>query len=161
MKNDNNPYLALEKKYFLHTFKRQPLLIQKAHGSYVWDEKGKRYFDFFSGLAVCGVGHTQENVVKAIKRQAAQLIHCSNYFYTQPQMDLAKALTAKWTNSRVFFANSGAEANELAVKLARLWGHHHKKTGREVISFENAFHITSAFSFSNFPLKTTSLYFKV
>ena len=138
MKKDHNPYLELEKKYFLYTFKRQPILVKKAHGSYIWDEKGKRYLDFYSGIAVCGVGHTNKNVVKAIQRQAAQLIHSSNYFYTQPQMDVAKLITSKWAGSRVFFSNSGAEANETAIKLARLWGHHNKKPGRDIISFENA-----------------------
>src|SRR5258706_11809133 len=104
---DANPYLSSEKKYFIYTFKRQPLLIKKGRDSFVWDEKGKRYFDFYSGLAVCGVGHNHRNVVKAIRKQSEQLLHSSNYFYTRPQMELAKSLTKKLAGSRVFFSNSG------------------------------------------------------
>jgi acetylornithine/succinyldiaminopimelate/putrescine aminotransferase len=79
-------------------------------------------------------------VVGAIKRQADKLLHSSNYFYTQPQMDLAKALTARYKGSKVFFSNSGAEANETAIKLARLWAAKNGKPGRDIITFENAFH---------------------
>lgn len=135
-----NPYLTEELKYFLYTFKRQPILIKKAKNGWVWDEKGGKYFDFFSGLAVCGVGHNNARVVKAVQRQAAQLIHSSNFFYTKPQFELAKALTEKFKPSRVFFSNSGAEANELAIKLARLWATKEKKKGREIITFQNSFH---------------------
>lgn len=135
-----NPYLKTELKYFLHTFWRQPILVQKARGSRVWDENGRRYFDFFSGLAVCGVGHNNDAVVRAVRRQAGRVLHTSNYFYTQPQMRLAEALTKRVPGSRVFFSNSGAEANELAIKLARLWATHQKKPGREIVTFRNAFH---------------------
>lgn len=135
-----NPYLKHELKYFLHTFKRQPLLFERASGIYVWDEAGRKYIDFFSGLAVCGVGHNNQNVVRAIRNQAGALIHSSNYFYTRPQMELARALTSRWSGSRVFFANSGAEANELAIKLARLWAARTGKPGREIITYHNAFH---------------------
>src|ERR1700759_1246076 len=135
-----NPYYKQEQKYFLNTFKRQPLFLVKAQGSFVWDKNGKRYIDFFSGLAVCGVGHNHPKIVAAIKQQADKLLHSSNYFYTQPQMDLAKAITARYKGSRVFFSNSGAEANEMAIKLARLWASKNGKAGRDIITFENAFH---------------------
>lgn len=135
-----NPYLKTELKYFLHTFNRQPLLIAKANGSTVWDEKGRRYLDFYSGLAVCGVGHNHRRVVEALKKQAGRLIHSSNFFYTRPQLRLAEALTKKWKGSKVFFSNSGAEANELAIKLARLWASHHRKPGRDIVTFTNGFH---------------------
>jgi acetylornithine/N-succinyldiaminopimelate aminotransferase len=138
--SDKNPYLKTELKYFLHTFKRQPLLIARGKGPYVWDEKGRKYFDFYSGLAVCGVGHTNVNVVTAIERQSRLLLHSSNFFYTKPQIEMAKALTSRWNGSRVFFSNSGAEANELAIKLARLWATRHNKPGRDIISFHNSFH---------------------
>src|SRR5882672_10372462 len=137
---EKNPYRATEHKYFLHTFHRQPLLLKKARGSVVWDERGRRYYDFYSGLAVCGVGHNNRRVVKAIQRQSSQLIHSSNYYYTEPQMNLAKAITARWKGSRVFFSNSGGEANELAIKLARLWAFNKKKLGREIITFKDSFH---------------------
>jgi predicted acetylornithine/succinylornithine family transaminase len=135
-----NPYLHTELKHFMHTFKRQPLLLVKAKGSRVWDEKGREYYDFFSGIAVCGVGHNDPGVVRAIQKQSANLLHSSNYFYTKPQTALAKALTARYKGSRVFFSNSGAEANETAIKLARLWATNRKKKGREIIVFLNAFH---------------------
>ncbi len=135
-----NPYLDKELKHFLYTFKRQPLLIAKAKDSYVWDSKGKKYLDFYSGLAVCGVGHNNPNVVRAVQKQAAKLLHSSNYFYTEPQSNLARELTARYKGSRVFFSNSGAEANELAIKLARLWATKNNKPGRDIITFENAFH---------------------
>ncbi|MCG3205494.1 MAG: Acetylornithine aminotransferase [Elusimicrobia bacterium] len=136
----NNPFAEKELKHFLHTFKRQPLLIAKAKGALVWDNHGKKYFDFFSGLAVCGVGHNHPKVVQAIRSQAGKVLHSSNYFYTHPQMQLAESLTRRYEGSRVFFSNSGAEANELAIKLARLWATRNNKPGREIITFENAFH---------------------
>ena len=135
-----NPYLNTELKHFLHTFKRQPLLLVRAKGSRVWDEKGRSYYDFFSGIAVCGVGHNDPGVVRAVKAQADLLLHSSNYFYTRPQSALARALTARYKGSRVFFSNSGAEANETAIKLARLWATNRGKKGREIITFLNAFH---------------------
>jgi predicted acetylornithine/succinylornithine family transaminase len=135
-----NPYSKDEHKYFLNTFKRQPLFLVKAKDSTVWDKNGKSYIDFFSGLAVCGIGHNHPSVVRAIKRQADKILHSSNYFYTQPQMDLAGAITARYQGSKVFFSNSGAEANETAIKLARLWAAKNGKAGRDIITFENAFH---------------------
>src|SRR5258708_22855042 len=140
MSQDTNPYLKLELKHFLHTFKRQPLWLVKARDSYVWDKNGRKYLDFFSGLAVCGVGHNNQKVVRAIQKQAAALLHSSNFFYTTPQINLAKAITARFKDSRVFFSNSGAEANELAIKLARLWAAKNNKPGREILTFHNAFH---------------------
>lgn len=138
--NKSNPFLKTELRYFLHTFKRQPLLLTKARGTYVWDHRGRRYLDFFSGISVCSVGHAHPNVVAAIQRQSNALLHVSNYFYTQPQMELAAALTKRIPGSRVFLSNSGAEANEMAIKLARLWASKNKKAGREIVVFSNAFH---------------------
>lgn len=135
-----NPYEAKELKYFLHTFKRQPTLLTKASGPYVWDANGKKYFDFFSGLAVCGVGHNHPKIKAAIHKQTERLLHVSNHFYTEPQSQLAQMLTARYKGSKVFFSNSGAEANEMAIKLARLWASHEKKKGRTIITFSNAFH---------------------
>lgn len=135
-----NPYLKQEKKTFIHTFNRHPILFKKARGHWLWDEKGKKYLDFFSGLAVCGVGHSHAKVLSAIKTQSQKIIHASNLFYTDPQIKLSHALTKRWPGSKVFFSNSGAEANEMAIKLARLWGTRHKKAGREIISFNQSFH---------------------
>jgi len=137
---EKNPYLREELKYFLHAYHRQPLVITKTKGPYVWDEKGRRYIDFTSGLAVCGIGHNHPNVIKAIQKQSRAALHTSNFFYTKPQMQLAKLLTSKQKGSRVFFSNSGAEANECAIKLARLWAGKMDKKGRDIIGFHNSFH---------------------
>src|SRR5689334_10964506 len=124
--------------YILNTYRRYPIAIQRARGSWVWDEKGKRYLDFFSGLAVSGIGHALPAVVAAVRRQAGQLIHSSNLFYTAPAALLAEQLCKRSFAGKVFFCNSGTEANEAAIKLARKFG---SRQGRhEIIVFENSFH---------------------
>jgi len=125
-------------QFIFNTYKRNPLTIARAKGSWVWDEKGKKYLDFFSGLAVSGIGHSLPTVVKAIQKQAAQLIHSSNLYYTKPAAELAEVLCKRSFADRVFFANSGAEANEAAIKLVRKFGH--SKGRHEMIVFENSFH---------------------
>src|SRR5262245_4600583 len=126
-------------RYILNTYKRYPIAIKKAKGSWVWDEKGKKYLDFFSGLAVSGVGHTLPPVVAAIKAQTAKLLHCSNLYYSEPAARLAEQLCKRSFADKVFFSNSGSEANECAIKLARRHGW--KNGGRyEIITFENSFH---------------------
>lgn len=125
-------------RYIFDTYKRNPLTIARARGSWVWDEKGRKYLDFFSGLAVSGIGHTLPPVVGVITRQARRLVHGSNLFYTAPAADLAEQLVKRSFADRVFFCNSGAEANEAAIKLARKNGH---ARGRfEIIVFQNSFH---------------------
>ena len=125
-------------KYILNTYKRTPLVVTRARGSWVWDEKGKKYLDFFSGLAVSGIGHTLPSVVRAVRRQAGRLLHASNVYYTEPGARLAEELCKRSFAGKVFFSNSGAEANECAIKLARRFGH---PTGRyEIVVFENSFH---------------------
>ncbi len=125
-------------EYQFNTYKRNPLVIKKAQGSWVWDDKGKRYLDFFSGLAVSGIGHTLPPVVAAIQSQSKKLLHASNLFYTEPAALLAKELCQRSFAKKVFLCNSGAEANEAAIKLARKYG---SRNGRhEIIVFENSFH---------------------
>lgn len=126
-------------RHILNTYKRYPLVIQRAKGSWVWDEKGKKYLDFFSGLAVSGVGHALPAVVRAVRRQAGRLIHCSNLFYSEPAAHLAEELCRRSFAGKVFFCNSGAEANEAAIKLARKRGHQGGDR-YEIIVFENSFH---------------------
>ncbi|OGS45766.1 MAG: acetylornithine aminotransferase [Elusimicrobia bacterium RIFOXYD2_FULL_34_15] len=129
-------YYDLEKKYIFQTYKRNPILFVKGSGKYLWDDKGKRYLDFLSGISVCSVGHCNPKIVGAIQKQSKELIHTSNLFYTKPQIELAKILSGVSFGGKVFFSNSGAEANECAIKLARKWGN-----GRsEIISFMNSFH---------------------
>jgi acetylornithine/N-succinyldiaminopimelate aminotransferase len=123
----------------LNTYKRYPLAISRAKGSWVWDDKGKKYLDFFSGLAVSGIGHNMPSVVSAIKKQASTLLHTSNLYYTAPAAQLAEQLCKRSFADKVFFSNSGSEANECAIKLARRHGW--KNGGRyEIIVFENSFH---------------------
>src|SRR5690349_9840717 len=110
-------------RFIFNTYKRNPLVLQRAKGSWVWDDQGKKYLDFFSGLAVSGIGHNLPSVVKAVQSQAAKLIHASNLYYTAPAADLAEQLCKRSFADRVFFCNSGAEANEGAIKLIRKNGY--------------------------------------
>ncbi len=128
----------LTDQYIFNTYKRNPVVIARAKGSWVWDNKGKKYLDFFSGLAVSGIGHALPAVVAAIKQQSKKLLHASNLFYTEPAARLAEELCRRSFAKKVFLCNSGAEANEAAIKLARKFG---SKDGRyEIIVFENSFH---------------------
>ncbi len=126
-------------QYVLNTYKRNPLVIKRARGSWVWDDKGKKYLDFFSGLAVSGIGHVLPPIVNAVRHQAGRLIHCSNLFYSEPSALLAEELCQRSFAGKVFFCNSGAEANEAAIKLARKFGHQ-SGDRHEIIVFENSFH---------------------
>ena len=122
-------------KYIFNTYTRQPIAIKKASGAVVTDVNGKEYIDCVAGIAVNNVGHCHPAVVEAIKRQAGQLIHVSNLYYTENQAALAEELVSLTGTDRVFFCNSGAEAVEGALKLAR------KASGKkEFIATENAFH---------------------
>lgn len=131
---------ALEKKYLLNTTKRVPLGLVRGAGSRVWDEGGKEYLDFTAGWAVNALGHCHPAVVGAVGQQARTLIQTSNQFYTKPQLELAELLVANSCLQKVFFCNSGAEANEGAVKLARRYGKLHLGGAYEVITTFNSFH---------------------
>jgi len=114
-----NQLMNLSDQYIASTYSRLPVVIVKGSGCKLWDSEGKEYLDFVGGLAVCNLGHCHPDVVKAIKEQADALIHVSNLYYTEPQTKLAKLLVENSFADRVFFCNSGAEANEAAIKLAR------------------------------------------
>src|SRR3989338_1019544 len=125
-------------KYIMNTYNRVPLCLEKAKGTKVWDIDGKEYLDFFPGWAVSGIGHCHPTVVKAIEKQSKKLLHVSNNYYSHAQANLAKTIIKNSFPGKVFFANSGAEANEAAIKLARLYGH---PTGRfEIITMTKSFH---------------------
>ena len=112
----------IEAQYYMQVVRRQPVTIVKGEGTKVWDDTGKEYLDFTSGWAVNNIGHCHPAVVKAVQDQAAKLMQTSNAYYTVPQLELAKVLIDNSCLDRVFFSNSGAEANEGAVKLARKYG---------------------------------------
>lgn len=128
-------------EYIINTYGDRNLAFVKGEGPYLWDAEGKQYLDFLGGLAVNGLGHCHPNVVAAIQEQAGTLLHTSNLYYIQPQAELAKMLVENSDMEQVFFCNSGAEANEAAIKLARKFT---KDSGRpnayEIITMENSFH---------------------
>lgn len=128
-------------KYLMQTYARQPVSIIRGRGSKVYDLEGREYTDFVAGIAVNILGHGHPDLVQAIQRQAAQLIHVSNLYYTEPQVKLGQMLVDHSFGDRVFFCNSGAEANEAAIKLARRYGHERHGAGRfEIITMKNSFH---------------------
>lgn len=133
-----------EQKYIINTYNRQrettPLLV-RGKGTRVWDENGKEYLDFVGGLAVNALGHCYPPVIEAACRQMEKVIHTSNLYYTEPQVKLACVLVENSCAGKVFFANSGAEANEAAIKLARKYSKLHFGEGRfEIITALNSFH---------------------
>ncbi|HXW85039.1 MAG TPA: acetylornithine transaminase [Candidatus Binataceae bacterium] len=117
-----------------------PLAFVRGHGAYLFDANGNRYLDFFCGLAVTSLGHGHPRVVRAIKDQADKLTHVSNVFHTEPTARLAERLATKFGNGRVFLGNSGAEANEAAIKLARRYGHKDGGGRFEIIAALGSFH---------------------
>jgi acetylornithine/N-succinyldiaminopimelate aminotransferase len=133
-------WIDLENRYYMQVARRQPIVIVRGEGTRVWDEDDKEYLDFTSGWAVNTLGHSHPVQVKAIQEQAATLIQTSNQFFTVPQVKLAQALVENSCLDRVFFSNSGAEANEGAVKLARKYGKTHRNGAYEVITALNSFH---------------------
>ena len=131
---------SIEAKYYMQLVKRQPVVIVKGEGTRVWDDEGKEYLDFTAGWAVNNVGHANPVVADAIAEQARTLLQTSNQFYTIPQLHLAEVLVENSCFDRVFIANSGLEANEGAIKLARKYGSLHRNGAFEIITAENSFH---------------------
>lgn len=137
-----NEIMEMDKKYFMNTFgSRIPVCFDYGKGINLWDTNGKKYYDFFAGIAVSVLGHSHPNLVKAIKDQAEKFLHCSNLYYIEPQAKLAKLLVENSCADKVFFANSGAEANEGAIKLARIYFKKKGVDGKyEIITLKNSFH---------------------
>jgi len=131
---------AREAHAYMHTFRREPLVLVRGRGTRVWDETGRRYLDLVAGIAVNVLGHAHPAVATAIARQARTLIHTSNLYYTLPQLELAEMLLDLTGMEGVFFTNSGAEANEAAIKIARKWGKRYKDGAYEIVCAENSFH---------------------
>lgn len=129
-----------ERQYYIHTFNRQPMVIERGEGARVWDTDGNEYLDFIAGIAVNNLGHCHPVVTEAIREQAGKLVQTSNLFYTTPQLELAEVLVESSGMDKVFFANSGVEANEGAIKLARKYGRLHRGGAQSVITTLNSFH---------------------
>lgn len=137
----NQEIIELSQKYLMNTYARYPVAFVKGSGCYLWDANGKKYLDFLAGIAVNGLGHSHPKIQEVLIRQAGQLIHTSNLFYVQPQAELAQMLCELSFADRAFFCNSGAEANEAAVKLARKYQKKKKgPEGGEILTMERSFH---------------------
>jgi len=142
---------ALEQRYLMQTYKRGAVDFVRGEGSLLWDADGKEYLDFLTGISVCSLGHCHPAVVGAVREQSARLMHVSNLFYTEPMARLAQRLSDSSLGGRVFFANSGTEANECAIKVARKHAHGRGIAAPEIVSFESDFHGRSYGSLSATP----------
>ena len=126
--------------HLMNTYMRQPVTFTKGEGVWLWDDKGEKYLDALAGVAVNGLGHAHPKLVKAISEQAARLIHVSNIYQIAEQSALADKVCEISGMDKVFFCNSGCEANEAAIKLARLYGHNKGIENPEIIVMEQSFH---------------------
>ena len=133
-------WIDMEKQYYMFTVRRQPVVIERGEGTRAWDVDGKEYLDFCAGWAVNNLGHCHPAITQAIVEQASTLLQTSNQFYTLPQLHLAQLLVENSAMDKVFFSNSGAEANEGAVKLARKYGKKNRDGAYEVITAFSSFH---------------------
>lgn len=129
-----------EAQLYMQASRRMPVTVVRGAGTRVWDDEGREYLDFVAGIATNTLGHADPDLAEVIARQAKTLVHASNLVYTLPQIELAELLVAHSCADRVYFVNSGAEANETAVKLARKWGKIHRGGAHAIICAENAFH---------------------
>jgi acetylornithine aminotransferase/acetylornithine/N-succinyldiaminopimelate aminotransferase len=137
MSKGNNSWIERSNQVFINTYSRFPAVLVKGQGCRLEDAEGKKYLDFLAGIAVCSLGHCHPEVTRAICDQAGKLLHVSNLFHTKPQTELAELLVANSFADQVFFGNSGAEANEAAIKLARK---HSGENRFEIISLSGSFH---------------------
>ncbi len=138
--HDSAYWMAQESEYYVHTFNRQPIVVARGEGARVWDVDGNEYLDFTAGLAVTCLGHSHPAVTEALREQAGTLMQMSNLYYSVPQLELARLLVENSCMDKVFFTNSGVEANEGAVKLARKYGRLHRNGAQSVITVLNSFH---------------------
>jgi acetylornithine/N-succinyldiaminopimelate aminotransferase len=131
---------ALEERYLMRTYRRAPVEFVRGEGTLLWDVDGVEYLDFMTGISVCSVGHCNPAVVEAVREQAGRLMHVSNLFYTEPMARLAERLCESSLGGRAFFSNSGTEANECAIKIARKHAHRRGVEAPEIVSFDRDFH---------------------
>lgn len=132
--------MDLEKAYVLQNYGRYPLMLVRGQGAYVWDDRGKEYLDLISGIGVNGLGHAHPRILKVIQEQAGLMIHSSNLYYHPYQGLLAKRLASISGLQRTFFANTGTEAMEGAIKMIRSHGHRVSSAKFEIVALENSFH---------------------
>ena len=130
----------LAERYLMQVGRRLPITFVRGRGCILYDDSGREYLDLVAGIAVNLLGHAHPDIVAAVTRQSAELIHTSNLYFTQPQVELARRLVELSFPSRVFFCNSGAEANEAAIKLARKWGARNRGGAFEIITTTGSFH---------------------
>ena len=130
----------LADRYLMQTGRRLPVTFVRGRGCMVYDDAGREYLDLVAGIAVNLLGHSHPDVVEAVNKQAGELIHTSNLYFTKPQVELARRLVELSFPSRAFFCNSGAEANEAAIKLARKWGAKNRDGAFEIITTTGSFH---------------------
>lgn len=130
----------IDQRHVMPTYARQPVVFVRGQGARLWDSEGREYIDLVGGIAVDAVGHCHPRVVQALQQQAARLLHVSNLYYTEPQFRLASRLCEIAQMDKVFFCNSGAEANECALKIARKWGKRRQPPATEIVAVEGAFH---------------------
>lgn len=133
-------FSQLEKQYMMPTYERFNLVLEKGEGCYVYDEEGHKYLDMGSGIAVNSLGYHHPVLTEALKNQVGKLIHTSNYYYTKPQIEAAQLLVTYSSLDKVFFCNSGTEANEGAIKLARKYGKQKSPSKTQIISLKGGFH---------------------
>jgi acetylornithine/N-succinyldiaminopimelate aminotransferase len=137
---NNLEIAALTDKYVARTYARIPIALVRGRGTKVWDAEGKEYLDFLAGIAVNSLGHCHPAIVRAIREQSKKLLHVSNLYHILPQSELARELCDHSFAERVFFCNSGAEANEAAIKLVRRYGQEKLGGKYEILSTHNSFH---------------------
>ena len=138
---DSQNLMQRSQNHICQTYNRYNLAITRGSGCYLYDQEGRQYLDFVAGIAVCNLGHCPMEIARVMYEQAQQLVHVSNLYYTEPQVRLAEALTGSCFADKVFFCNSGAEANEAAIKLARKYSRINYGPGRySVITMKNSFH---------------------
>ena len=137
---DEQNWKDMESKYYMHAANRYPMVIEKGQGTILWDTNGNEYLDFTSGWAVNNIGHSNQVVADAIDHQSKTLLQTSNVFYTIPQLKLAEILIENSVLDKIFICNSGAEANEGAIKLARKWGKLNKNGASKILTAYDSFH---------------------
>ena len=138
---DTQEIIQAEARYLVPTYSRPQIVLTRGEGSYLFDREGKRYLDFAAGIAVTALGHAHPAWLEAVREQSQVLTHVSNLFHSEPQVELARRLVESSFADRVFFSNTGSEANEAAFKFSRKWARlNYGEDKAEVIGFEGAFH---------------------